>query len=147
MDELTDKERKALVDATRRIYMYKLMQAKGYERLVKKAKHERTGQLLKQISDDEFKGSEYWSQKILELGDKSFSDASLMNQRVGLMMGILGTKSFFEWAVIAQDEGIEDLAVQAANISEMATSEKWTRISSDERLHIERVKKEVLGTM
>ncbi|GAI58283.1 unnamed protein product, partial [marine sediment metagenome] len=43
------------------------------------------------------------------------------------------------------DESVEDLAIQAGNISDMATSETWTRIASDERLHIERVKKEVLG--
>ena len=36
-------------------------------------------------------------------------------------------------------------AIQAANINDLATSEEWTRIASDERLHVERVKKEVLG--
>jgi hypothetical protein len=46
MDSLREIERKALLDAVKRIRTYKLMQAKGYERLVKKAKDERTKQLL-----------------------------------------------------------------------------------------------------
>jgi len=147
MAELTDRERKALLDAAKKVRVYKLMQAKGYERLVKKVKDKRTKQLLAEISTNELKDSEYWSQKIRELvgeGEKS-TKASFMNRRVDLMMGILGTRGFFEWAIIAEDESIEDLAIQAGNISDMATSETWTRIASDERLHIERVKKEVLG--
>ena len=147
MADLTDRERKALLDAAKKVHAYKLMQAKGYERLVKKAKDEITKQLLADISADEFKDSEYWSQKIQELGGKGnkFATASFMNRRVSLMMGILGTRGFLEWAIIAEDESIEDLAIQAGNISDEATSETWTRIASDERLHIERVKKEVLG--
>ncbi len=147
MAKMTDRERKALLDAAKKVHAYKLMQTKGYERLVKKAKDERTKQLLADISADEFKDSEYWSQKIQELGGKGekFTTASFMNRRVRLMMGILGTRGFLEWAIIAEDESVEDLAIQAGNISDMATSETWTRIASDERLHIERVKKEVLG--
>ena len=147
MDKLTKMERKALLDAVKRIRTYKLMQAKGYERLVKKAKDERTKQLLAEISADEVQDSEYWLQKTRQLmggGEKS-GRASFMNRRVGLMMSILGTGGFLEWAIIAEDEGIEDLAIQAGNISDVATSEEWTRVASDERLHIERVKKEILG--
>ena len=147
MNELLNRERKATLDAAREIRTYKLMQAKGYERLVRKAKDERTKQFLAQISANEFNDSEQWSKKIQELsanGEKS-TRASFMNRKVGLMMGILGTRGFFEWAIIAEDESIEDLAIQAGNISVAAISEEWTRIASDERLHIERVKKEVLG--
>ena len=147
MDKLTNTERKALLDAVKRIRTYKVMQAKGYEGLVKKAKDERAKQLLAEISADEVQDSEYWLQKTRQLmggGEKS-ARASFMNRRVGLMMSILGTRGFLEWAVIAEDEGIEDLAIQAGNISDVATSEEWTRVASDERLHIERVKKEVLG--
>lgn len=144
---MTDRQRQTLLEAARKIHSYKLMQAKGYERLAKKARDERTKQLLTHISADELKESEYWSQKIRELGGKSekFSTASFVNRRVSLMMGILGRRGFFEWAIIAEDESIEDLAIQAANVSDIATSETWTRIASDERLHIERMKKEVLG--
>jgi len=86
MTDLTDRERKALLDAAKKVHAYKLMQAKGYERLVKKAKGERTKQLLADISADEFKDSEYWSQKIQELGGKGnkFATASFMNRRVSL---------------------------------------------------------------
>ena len=147
MAELKDTERKALLDATRKIHAYKLMQAKGYERLIKNAREERTKQLLAEISTNELKDSEYWSQKIRVLGNEGEKSAraSFMNRRVGLMMGILGSRGFFEWAIIAEDESVEDLAIQVANISDVATSEEWTRIASDERLHIERMKKEVLG--
>jgi len=147
MSDLTDREKKALLEAAKKIRTYKLMQAKGYERVVKKATDERIKQLLEAFSSHEFKDSEYWSQKIQELAveDEKTAGASFVNQRVGMMMGILGTRGFFEWAIIAEDEGVEELAIQAGNINDEATSETWTRIASDERLHIERVKKEVLG--
>jgi VIT1/CCC1 family predicted Fe2+/Mn2+ transporter/rubrerythrin len=145
--ELIGRKRKALLDAAKKIRTYKLMQAKGYERLSKKTKNERTKQLLAEISADELKDSEYWLQKIRELGGEGVEStkASFMNHKISLMMGILGTRGFFEWAIIAEDESVEDLSIQAGNISDVATSEEWIRIASDERLHIERVKKEVLG--
>ncbi|MBU7026681.1 MAG: VIT1/CCC1 transporter family protein [Theionarchaea archaeon] len=61
------------------------------------------------------------------------------------MMRILGTRGFFEWAIIAEDESIEDLAILAGNIDDVATSEEWMRMASDEWLHIERMKKDILG--
>jgi VIT1/CCC1 family predicted Fe2+/Mn2+ transporter/rubrerythrin len=147
MAELTGSERKALLEAAKKICTYKLMQAKGYERLARKAKEERTKQLLADISADELKDSEYWSQKIQGLGGKGekLATASFMDRRVSLMMGILGTRGFFEWAIIAEGESVEDLATRAANIADLAASEEWTRIASDERLHIERMKKDILG--
>ena len=147
MPDLTDRERRALFEAARRIHTYKLMQARGYERLTGKAEDERTKQLLAGISANELKDSEYWSQKIQELGGggKKSISSSFVNRRVGVMMSILGTRGFFEWAIIAEDESIEDLAIQTGNIGNIDVSEEWTRIASDERLHIERVKKEVLG--
>jgi VIT1/CCC1 family predicted Fe2+/Mn2+ transporter/rubrerythrin len=147
MVPVTDRQRQTLLEAAKKIHGYKLMQAKGYERLANRAKDERTKQLLTSISADELKESEYWSQKVRELGGKSekSTTASFVNRKVGLMMGILGTRGFFEWAMIAEDESVEDLAIQATNVSDIATSEMWTRIASDERLHIERMKKEVLG--
>ena len=147
MADLTDREKKALLGTAKKIHAYKLMQAGGYERLVKRAREERTKRLLVQISADEVKDSEFWAEKIGELeGDRQrLTKAFFLDLRVSLMMRILGTRGFLEWAIIAEDEGIEDLAIQAGNISDMATSEMWTRIASDERLHIERIKKEVLG--
>jgi len=147
MAVFADRERIVLLDAAKKIRAYKLMQARGYDRLIKKVKDERTRQLLAEVSANELKDSEYWLQKIQELGSEGAESikASFMNQRVSLMMGVLGTRGFFEWAIIAEDEGVEELAIWAANISDEATSEEWTRIASDERIHIERVKKEVLG--
>jgi hypothetical protein len=147
MDELTSRERKVLLETARKIRAYKLMQAKGYERLVKKAGDERTKRLLAEISADEVKDCEYWAEKIGELENKRQRHTStfFIDLRIGLMMRILGTRGFSEWAIIAEDESVEDLAIQAGNISDVSTSEEWTRVASDERLHIERVKKEVLG--
>jgi len=147
MAELTDRERKALLGCVKQIRTYKLMQAKGYERLAKKAEGERTKQLLAEISANELSDAKSWSQKIEQLADEDRKSGrvSFLNQRIGLMMGILGVRGFFEWAIIAEDESVEDLAIQAANIGDLTTSEEWTRIASDERLHIERMKKEVLG--
>ena len=147
MAKLTAKESEALLDSAKKVRAYKVMQSMGYQRLVKKAVDERTKQLLAGISADESSDIESWSHRIEQLtegGEKS-GGANFLNQRVKLMMGILGTRGFFEWAIIAEDESVEDLAIQAANASDIATSEMWTRIASDERLHIERIKKEVLG--
>jgi VIT1/CCC1 family predicted Fe2+/Mn2+ transporter len=147
MAELTVKESKVLLEAARKVRTYKLMLSTGYRRLVKKAADERTRQLLAEISDNELSDAESWSKRIERLanGDGKSPRVSFLNQRVGLMMGILGTRGFFEWAIIAEDETLEELAIQATNISNLTTSEEWTRIASDERLHIERMKKEVLG--
>ena len=147
MTGLTDGERKALLDAAKRIRTYKFMQAKGYERLVKRAKDERTRQLLAGLSANELKEFEYWSQKIRQLArdDKGSFKDSFASRRVGLMMGILGTRGFFEWAIIAEDESVTNLSTLAANIRDLAASEEWTRTASDERLHIEKIKKDILG--
>ena len=64
MAKLKAKERKALLNTAKKIHSYKLMQAMGYERLAKKVKDQRTRQLLADISDNEFKDSEYWSERL-----------------------------------------------------------------------------------
>ncbi len=147
MAAFTERERKALLEAARKIRAYKLMQARGYDRVAKKARDERTRLLLTDISASEVRDCEYWSDRIRELagGGEKAAVPSLLNRRVALMTGILGTRGFFEWAIIAEDESIEDLAVEAGNLGDETASDTWTRIASDERLHIERVKKEVLG--
>ena len=60
-------------------------------------------------------------------------------------MRILGTKGFFEWAVVGEEEGIQDLAIQAEKIRNRDASETWSRFASDERMHLERMKTEVLN--
>jgi VIT1/CCC1 family predicted Fe2+/Mn2+ transporter len=67
------------------------------------------------------------------------------DRKVGFMMRILGTKGFLEWTVVGEEEGIYDLAIQAENIRDTTTSQAWSRIASDERLHLERMKTEVLA--
>jgi VIT1/CCC1 family predicted Fe2+/Mn2+ transporter/rubrerythrin len=146
MDRPTDRETQALLGAVTNIRIFKLMQAKGYERLVKKAEHESTRLLLERIKAQETRDVGDWTRRMQELGGETERpSSSVMDLRVSLMMTVLGTRGFFEWAVIAEDESVEELAIQAGNITDVATSEMWTRIASDERLHLERVKKEILG--
>ncbi len=147
MAELTTGEKGLLLDSARKIWTYKLMQASGYKKLVKKARDERTKQLLAEIGANELNEASSWSQKVESLtgGIGRAGKVSFLSQRVSLMMSVLGTRGYFEWTIIAEDEAIEELAVQAANIGDLTNSEEWTRTASDERLHIEKVKKEVLG--
>jgi VIT1/CCC1 family predicted Fe2+/Mn2+ transporter len=147
MAKLTAKEREALLESAHKIRTYKLMQSDGYKRLIKKAVDDRTQQLLAEISANELSDAEAWSERIKRLtdGEKKSGRAAFLKQRVSLMMSILGTRGFFEWAIIAEDEAVEDFAIQAANIGDLAISEEWTRTASDERLHIDRIKKDVLG--
>jgi predicted membrane protein (TIGR00267 family) len=147
MKQLTSVERKKLLDAAEKIYAHKLMQAKGFDILARKAKNKRIKQLLLRISGDEADHAEFWSEKIKELGGKrqGATKTFLRDWKVGFMMRILGTKGFFEWAVVGEEESIRDLAIQAENIRDAATSQAWSRTSSDERLHLERMKTEVLG--
>jgi VIT1/CCC1 family predicted Fe2+/Mn2+ transporter/rubrerythrin len=147
MAKLTDIERKTLLNTAKKILNYKLMQSNGYKKLIKKAEDEKTKQLLAEISTVELSDAQSWSQKIKQLtdGDVKSGGVSFFNQKVSLMMSVLGTRGFFEWAIIAEDEVVEDFAIQAATIGDITTSEEWTRIAADERLHIERMKKEVLA--
>ena len=147
MHELTDTERNVLLCAARRVYAYKLMQAKGYERLARKAQDERAKRLLRDISAGEAEDAGHWAEGIdaLSHGSEKLSTAFPTDLRIRLMMSILGTRGFFEWAVIAEDESVQDLAILAGNLADYDTSSTWTRIASDERLHIERIKKQVLG--
>jgi VIT1/CCC1 family predicted Fe2+/Mn2+ transporter/rubrerythrin len=147
MNGLTDEERRRLLNAAKKIHAHKLVQIKGYKTLVKRATDERIKQLLIRISDDEEKLVEFWSKRIEELGGKreGATRAYLRKRKMGLLMSILGTKGFFEWAVVGEEEGIQDLAIQAEKIRDTVTSETWSRFASDERMHLERIKTEVLG--
>jgi len=147
MSGLTDEESSGLLNAAIKIHAHKLVQIKGYRRLAERARDERIKQLLIRISSDEDKHAEFWSSKIQELGGRREGGigAYLRDRKVSLMMSILGTKGLFEWAVVGEEEGIQDLAVQAEKIRDTATSETWSRLASDERIHLERMKTEVLG--
>jgi VIT1/CCC1 family predicted Fe2+/Mn2+ transporter len=147
MAKLTDKEKRVLLESAKKICTYKLMQSNGYKRLIKKAVDDRTKQILAEISANEHSDAESWVERIEQLvnGDRKSGRVSFLSQKVSLMMGILGTRGFFEWVIIAEDEVVEEFAIQSANISDLTISEEWTRVASDERLHIERMKKEILG--
>jgi VIT1/CCC1 family predicted Fe2+/Mn2+ transporter len=144
--ELTRVKKANLLNAAKKIHSYKLMQAKGFGILARKAKEKRIKQLLLRVSSDEVNHAEFWFERIKELGGNPQGlKAFLRDAKVGFMMRILGTKGFFQWAIVGEEEGVHDLAVQAENIRDSANSQAWSRTASDERLHLERMKTEVLG--
>jgi len=147
MNKLSYEERRRLLSAAKKIHAHKLVQIRGYKTLVKRVTDKRIKQLLIRISDDEEKLVGFWSERIKELGGKreGATRAYLRKRKMGLLMSILGTKGFFEWAVVGEEEGIQDLAIQAEKIRDTVTSETWSRFASDERMHLERIKTEVLG--
>ncbi len=147
MKDLSDVEKGNLLNAAKKIYDHKLVQIKGYRTLVKKASNERIKHLLARIADEEEKHAEFWTERIEELGGerKEPTMAYFRDLKVRLMMSILGTKGFFEWAVVGEEEGIQDLSVQAEKIRDRESSETWSRFASDERIHLERMKTETLG--
>ena len=147
MNELASVERRRLLDAAQKIHAHKLMRAKGLGALARKAKEERIKQLLLRISADETSFAEFWLERIEELrGERPRASQTLLaDWKVGFVMRILGVKGFFEWTVVGEEEGIRDLAIQAEHVRDRTTSEAWSRTASDERLHLERMKTEVLG--
>lgn len=147
MDRLTDTETAALLDAATRVHTYKMMQAKGYARLAAKTEDDTTKRLLMGIGTGEAEDAGHWAEGIAGLQHErpKARGASLMDLRIALMMGILGTRGFFEWAIIAEDESLEDLAVLAGNLTDSDSARIWTRIAADERLHIQRIKTQILG--
>jgi VIT1/CCC1 family predicted Fe2+/Mn2+ transporter len=144
---LKQEERRRLLEAAKKIHACKLAQIRGYRTLISGAGDDRIRQLLVRIECDEAKYAEFWSQRTEELGGRHEGAirAYLGDKKIRLMMSILGTKGFFEWAVVGEEEGIQGLAIQAERIRDTATSENWKRFASDEKMHLERMKSEVLG--
>jgi VIT1/CCC1 family predicted Fe2+/Mn2+ transporter len=141
-----DEAMEGLRQAARRVITFKMMQSKGYERVAKRASEGATRRLLRQVSSDEADDAAYWQERTRELGlGDERSAGALLDLRVALMMSVLGTRAFFEWAIIAEDENLEELALHAHNLASEELSQAWTRMASDERLHVERMKKEILG--
>jgi VIT1/CCC1 family predicted Fe2+/Mn2+ transporter len=143
MDELTQ----TLIKLSISIRDYKLMQAICYNRLVNKTESERLQQMLLAMSSREEEDARDWTAAIQGLSQQGAKPVNtrMLRLRVALMMSLLGTRGFMEWAIIAEDESIEALAVLAGNLEDQEASETWTRIANDERLHIEHTKKEILG--
>lgn len=69
-NELARVEKTRLLGAAKKIYAHKLMQAKGFGILARKAKDERIKQILLRTSGDEENHAEFWFEKIKELGGK-----------------------------------------------------------------------------
>jgi hypothetical protein len=67
--ELTRIEKKELLGSARKIWTYKLMQASGDKKLVKKARDERTRQLPAEIGANELNEAGFWLQKVERLAD------------------------------------------------------------------------------
>ncbi len=145
MSGLMDEERRRLLNPAKEIHAHKLVQIRGYQSLVKQAKDEQIKHLLIRICDEEKQYAELWSNRIRELGGKEETESLLKDLKFRMMMSILGTKGFFEWAVVGEEEGIQELAIQAEKIRDTATSETWSRFAAEERMHLERMRTEVLG--
>jgi len=147
VEELTELEREKLLDASKKIYEYKVMHTKAFGILAKKAKDERMKQHLEKITSNEANNAEFWFQRIVELGGNSQvgTKSFLRDLKVGFIIRILGIKGFFEWGINGESDSIEDLAIQVEKIRKEGPSRIWSRIASDERLHLESLKSDVLG--
>jgi VIT1/CCC1 family predicted Fe2+/Mn2+ transporter len=145
MSGLLEEDRRRLLKAAEKIYENKLVHVKGYKELSEKTGDEKIKYLLERIVEDEEILVKLWSERVEELGGSLPGISALWNWKVRMMMRILGTKGFFEWAVLGEEEGIQDLAIQAEKIRDISASESWKRYSSDERMHLDRMRSEVLG--
>jgi hypothetical protein len=112
-NELANMERKKLLDAAKKIHTHKLMQAKGFGILARKAKDERIKQLLVRIGADEASHAEFWFERIKELGGKHEGGTKtfLRDWKIGFMMRILGTKGFFGMLQLRR-RGVERLLMR-----------------------------------
>jgi VIT1/CCC1 family predicted Fe2+/Mn2+ transporter len=146
MDKLTIHERKNLLVSAMDIHTYKSMLSIAFAFLSSKAIDNITRNQLKDISVNESNDADDWHKTIDAINEgKPNKPPTFLKQRVRLMMLILGPRNFLEWALIAEDESLEDLAIKVGNIQDKGTSDNLIRIISDERLHVTKMKKEVLG--
>jgi VIT1/CCC1 family predicted Fe2+/Mn2+ transporter len=135
----------SILDGVKKILTYKLMQARGYEKLANKTKDERAKRFLLEISEHEKRDYQFLAEEIQKPKIESEKPPRFLDIRIDLMMRILGSRGFLEWTVVAEDEAVEDLAMEASTLEDPVESEKWTRIAADEHLHIVRRKEDVLG--
>jgi len=105
-----------------------------------------TKNLLSELGINEANDAADWN-KLMETfnGSNPLKPGAFLRQRVRPMMVILGPRGFLEWVLIAEDDSIEAMSILAANIEDKETSDFFIRVVSDERLHVNRMKKEVLG--
>ena len=105
MNGLTNEERRTVLRAVETIYANKLVQVKGYRTLAERASDEQIRNLLTRIVEDEESHAEFWSERIEQLGGEHERKTGtyIRDLKVKLMMSVLGTKGFFEWAVAGED--------------------------------------------
>jgi VIT1/CCC1 family predicted Fe2+/Mn2+ transporter len=145
MNNLTRSEKEALYREAIDIHGFKCMLSIAYELLASKAIDATTKNLLIGLSTNEARDADDWLTTLLTLNEGDPIKSVSTRQRVRLMMAILGPRGFIEWVLIAEDESLEAMSIFAANIQDKETSDYWIRVVSDERLHVNRMKKEVLG--
>lgn len=124
--------------------MYKRMLAAGFTRLADRTEKRPSANLLAEIAASERQDVNSWTKQLTSLNGRSYNARSL-SVRVRLMMALLGARGFLEWALIAEDDTLNTLSIQAANISDPDTAAAWTRFVNDEYLHVVRMKEEILG--
>jgi VIT1/CCC1 family predicted Fe2+/Mn2+ transporter len=146
MYKLTLHEREAILRHAADIMTYKYMLSIVYQHLASKANDAITRNLLSEMNTNEANDAEDWNKVIEHINEgRRLKSASFLKQRVRLMMVILGPRGFLEWVLIAEDESVEAMSILVANIEDKETSDFLIRVVSDERLHVNRMKKEVLG--
>ena len=146
MNEKANSEVEVLFDYGSEIFSYKRMLSISYKMLALKALEQPTQNLLLDLCTQEDKDAIDWKQ-ILEklIGNDQIQTSHFLKERVRVMMGILGPRSFLEWILIAEDETVEKLLTLAGMLQDKSLSDHLTRIVTDERLHVIKMKKEVLG--
>ena len=118
----------------------------AYQYLASRARDAITRNLLSELNTNEVNDAEDWIKVIENINTgQPLKSISFLRQRVRLMMTILGPRGFLEWVLIAEDESVEAMSILAANIEDKETSDYLIRVVSDERLHVNRMKKQVLG--
>ncbi len=146
MNKLTDQERQALQKNMADIYTYKCMLSLAYKSLASSATDEITKNLLSEISKNEVNDTDDWNKAMFTFNiGAPQKGTSFLKYRVRLMMVILGSRGFLEWVLIAEDESVQAMSINVGNIQDKEISDVLIRIVSDERLHVNKMKKEVLG--
>ena len=147
MNSLTDEEQERLFRAVIKIHSNKLVLIKGYRLIAAKSQDKRIQYLLNRVIEDEENNAKFWSERIKELQGRDVQTTGrlLRDMKIRIMMLVLGIKGFFEWAVVGEDEGVHELTILAGTLNDQAESETWSRYATDERMHLERMKSEVLG--
>jgi VIT1/CCC1 family predicted Fe2+/Mn2+ transporter len=145
MEGFSSHETKLLVGIINDICLYKMMLSSGYERILDNVSKSRSADLLREIQENEARDVDLWIRHLHELDSKQKLPSRSLNFRVWLMMLILGRRGFLEWALIAEDESVEDLLILATLIEDRVAAEHWIRLADDERKHVRLIKEKLLG--